>query len=41
MLICTMLGLKKLRADIQVHVKVVLVFIGIVVAIVIIQELLK
>jgi hypothetical protein len=36
-----MLGLKKLRSDIQVHVKVVLVFVGIVVAIVIIQELLN
>jgi hypothetical protein len=36
-----MLGLKKLKAEIQVHVKVALVFIGIIVAIVIIQELLK
>ena len=36
-----MLGLKKLKAEIQLHVKVVLVFIGIVVAIVILQEVLK
>jgi hypothetical protein len=36
-----MIGLKKLKAEIQLHLRVVLVFIGIVVAIVILQELLK
>lgn len=34
-----MIGFKKLRQDIQVQIKVALVFIGIVVAIVVIQEL--
>lgn len=36
-----MLGLKKLKAEIQLHLRVVLVFVGIVVAIVILQELLN
>jgi hypothetical protein len=36
-----MLGLKKLKAEIQLHLRVFLVFVGIVVAIVILQELLK
>jgi hypothetical protein len=38
--LCGMISLKKLKSEVQVQLKVVLVFIGILVAIIIIQEFL-
>jgi hypothetical protein len=36
-----MIGLKKFKSEIQLHLKVALVFVGIVVAIIIVQQLIS